>query len=346
MKKIRAAVVGLGRIGWGTHIPNILKKPDCFQLAAVVDLSEERLAEAKEKYGVPGYRDISDMIAAEHPDLVVIASPTHLHRDHACTALELGCDVFLDKPMAATYAQAQEIVRCAKERGRKIMVYQPRRADAIPNQLMAIVASGKIGTLRSIRRSYGAYVRRADWQAFRKFGGGMLNNYGAHQIDAALYMTGEKVSRLFCAKDTVATAGDADDVVKIFFQMESGLTVDIDINQAAGVSAADWVLNGTCGGIISQISPEGKQQFRVRWFDPAALPPITASDALAAANRSYNNDVPIPWQEEILPLDQAYAIDFYEKVYEYFGEDKAPYVPVEQTLYVMELIDRCHKDAQ
>ena len=58
MKKIRAAVVGLGRIGWGTHIPNILKKPDCFQLAAVVDLSEERLAEAKEKYGVPGYRDV------------------------------------------------------------------------------------------------------------------------------------------------------------------------------------------------------------------------------------------------------------------------------------------------
>ena len=128
--------------------------------------------------------------------------------------------------------------------------------------------------------------------------------------------------------------------------MENGQMVDIDINQAAGVSAPEWILNGTCGGIISQVSPEGKQQFRIRYFDPAALPPITASDALAAANRKYSNDVPIPWQEEIVDLDPAFAIDFYEKVYAYYGEDKAPFVPAEQTLYVMELIDRCHKNAE
>ena len=346
MKIIRTAVVGLGRIGWSCHIPEVTARPEQFQLVAVVDLSQERLQEAKEKYGVVGYTDIAEMIEAEHPDLVVIASPTHLHREHACTALKLGCDVFLDKPMATTYPEALEIARCAKENGRKLMVYQPRRADAIPNHLMQLVATGRIGALRSIRRSYNSYIRRSDWQAFRRFGGGMLNNYGAHQIDAAVYMTGERVKRLFCSKDTVASAGDAEDVVKIFFQMESGLTVDIDINQAAGVGAADWILNGTCGGIVSQVSPEGKPVFKIRWFDPTALPPITASDSLAAANRSYNNDVPIPWQEEIVPLNPDCAIDFYGKVYEYFGEDQPPFVPIEQTLYVMELIDRCHANAE
>lgn len=346
MKIIKTAVVGLGRIGWHLHIPKILEKSDRFSLAAVVDLSQERLAEAKEKYGVSGYTDVAAMIEAERPELVVIASPTHLHRLHACTALEMGCDVFTDKPMAASYEEALEMVHCAEKCGRKLMVYQPRRADAAPNQLMNIVASGKIGQLRSIRRSYGAYIRRADWQSFKKYGGGMLNNYGAHQIDAAIYMTGQKVARLFCTKDTVASAGDADDVVKVFFRMENGMTVDIDINQAAGVCAPDWILNGTCGGIITELSPEGKRQFRVRYFDPEALPPIAASDALAAANRKYNNDVPIPWVEEIIPEDPGYAIDFYGKVYEYFGEDKAPYVPVEQSLYVMELIDRCHRDAE
>ena len=346
MKIIKAAVVGLGRIGWSLHIPKITGRPEQFRLVAVVDVSQERLQEAKETYGVNGYTDIAAMIAAEQPELVVIASPTHLHRDHACAALKLGCDVFVDKPMAASLEQAQEMAQCARENGRKLMVYQPRRADTAPNQLMDIVASGKIGQLRSIRRSYGAYIRRADWQSFKKFGGGMLNNYGAHQIDAALYMTGSKVKRLFCAKDTVASAGDADDVVKVFFQMENGVSVDIDINQAAGVSAPDWILNGTCGGIVSQLSPENKPQFRIRWFDPNALPPITASDALAAANRSYNNDVPIPWQTEVVDQDPAFAIDFYQKVYEYFALDMPPYVPVEQTLYVMELIDRCHKDAE
>lgn len=346
MRILKTAVVGLGRIGWHLHIPKITERPEKFSLVGVVDLSQERLAEAKEKYGVNGYTDITAMIEAERPDLVVIASPTHLHRDHACTALKLGCDVFLDKPMASSYEQALEIAQCAKENDRKLMVYQPRRADAAPNQLKALIASGKIGQLKSIRRSYGAYIRRADWQAFKKYGGGMLNNYGAHQIDAALYMTEEKVKRVFCDKNVVASAGDADDVVKIFFRMESGVTVDIDINQAAGVSAAEWIVNGSCGGIITQKGPDGKAQFRLRYFDPKAVPAITASDTLAAANRSYNNDVPLPWTEEILPIDPAYAIDFYGKVYEYFAENKPPYVPVEQTLYVMELIDRCHKDAE
>ena len=345
MKLLKTAVVGLGRIGWHTHIPKIKERPEQFDLVAVVDVSQERLAEAKEKYGVNGYRDIPAMVAAEHPDLVVIASPTHLHREHACAALTLGCDVFLDKPMAANYEEALQIVQCARDNGRKLMVYQPRRTDAAPNQLMHLIASGKIGKLKSIRRNYGAYIRRADWQAFTKFGGGMLNNYGAHQIDAALYMTGGKVARLFCDKHTVASAGDADDVVKIYFRMENGVTVDIDINQAAAVSPTEWVINGTCGGIISQVGDDGSQQFRMRYFDPEAGPPITASDTRAAANRSYNHDVRLPWVEEIYPVDPGFAIDFYGKVYAYYGEDKAPFVPIEQTLYVMELIHRCHRAA-
>ena len=49
--------------------------------------------------------------------------------------------------------------------------------------------------------------------------------------------------------------------------------------------------------------------------------------------------------EEVIDLDSSYAITFYEKVYEYFGLDQEPFVPVEQTLYVMELISRCHADA-
>ena len=345
MKILKTAVVGLGRIGWRTHIPKIVERPERFSLVGVVDLIGERLDEAKDKYCVNGYTDIATMIEAEHPDLVVIASPTHLHRDHACTALKLGCDVFLDKPMATTYEEALEIVECARENGRKLMVYQPRRTDAAPNQLMAIIASGKIGKLCSYGRSDCSYIRRADWQAFKKFGGGMINNYGSHLIDAALYMTGEKVVRLHCITNTVASVGDAEDVVKILIKTENGVMVNIDINQAAGLPTPEWIIYGSTGAIISEVAPNKKHQFRLRYFDPTTIPAITASDALAAATRSYNNDVPLPWVEEIVPLDKRYAVDFYEKVYEYYAEDKPPYVPVEQTLYVMELLDRCHKDA-
>lgn len=345
MKKLRTAVVGLGRIGWGFHIPAIISHGDRFSLTAVVDVSEERLAEAAQKYGVPGYQDLEEMIRAEKPEVVVIASPTHLHREHACTAMRLGVDVFLDKPMAPDYETACAIARCAEETGRKLMVFQPHRAKAPVNHLREIIASGKLGRIVSVSVANSGYVRRSDWQAFRKYGGGMLNNYGAHYIDAAIYLIQDKVRRLFCAKDIAASAGDADDVVKILFRTQGGITVDIDINQAAALPKPEWTVYGTCGAVVSEKSPEGKRQFRLRWFDPREIPEITASETLAAANRSYNNDVRIPWVTEEIPEDPGCGVDFYEKLYEYVAEDKDPYVPVEETLYVMELIRRCHEDA-
>ena len=346
MKILRTAVVGLGRIGWRYHVPEIVKQSEKFLLVAVVDVSQERLEEARSIYGVNGYTDIETMIRSEKPDLVVIASPTHLHDTHACAAMRLGVDVFLDKPMATDYETARAIADCASQTGRKLMVYQPHRTFPTANHLMALINSGKIGKLVSIHFACNDYVRRADWQAFKKYGGGMLNNYGAHYIDVLLYMVKDKVRRLYCSKNTVASAGDADDVVKLVFQTQRGITLDIDINQAAALAGPSWTIFGQYGAIISEKSPEGKMQFRMRWYDPSKAPPITASEELAAANRSYDNDVCLPWVEEVIPEGSDYAVNFYKKVYEYFGEDKPPFVPIEETLYVMELIQRCHSDAE
>ena len=83
----------------------------------------------------------------------------------------------------------------------------------------------------------------------------------------------------------------------------------------------------------------------MKWYDPQKLPKVAASEDLAAKDRKYNNGEALPWVTEVIPLDPTAAVDFYEKVYEYYAEDKAPYVPIEETLYVMELIRQCHENA-
>ena len=226
------------------------------------------------------------------------------------------------------------------------MIFQPVRAQAPTNQMMALIASGKIGALKSIRFTRMGYNRRSDWQSFKKFGGGMLTNYGAHHIDQMLYMTKEKISKLFCTTDVVATVGDADDVAHILMQTEGGIRLDIDINQAAALVDTEWTVYGQYGAIRSEHSPEGVSQFRMRYYDPETVPALEASENLAAAGRKYNHDVALPWVEEVIPQDGSYGIDFYGKVYEYFGEDKAPFVPVEEALYLMDLIRRCHEIAE
>ena len=101
MKILKTAVIGLGRAGWQIHIPQILPN-NHFELVAVVDPLSERLAEAEREFKVKGYHDCESLFENEEIDLVVIASPTHFHKDQTILSLENGSDVLCDKPMACS----------------------------------------------------------------------------------------------------------------------------------------------------------------------------------------------------------------------------------------------------
>jgi predicted dehydrogenase len=111
--RIRIGVVGLGRIGWGEHCPQIAKHPE-FELCAVQDTVKERRLEGEQKYGVPSFSTLRTMMRASNLEAVVIASPTHLHAAMAQEALRSGCHVLLEKPMAANSRDAAAIVRIAR----------------------------------------------------------------------------------------------------------------------------------------------------------------------------------------------------------------------------------------
>ena len=94
MKKLRTAVVGLGRIGWGYHIPNIIKH-EGFELVAVTDPMTERLEEAKENFSVKGYTEFNKLLEEEKPDLIVIVH-LHLSCHSSNCSYGTGVDVFLE----------------------------------------------------------------------------------------------------------------------------------------------------------------------------------------------------------------------------------------------------------
>ncbi|MBE6929712.1 MAG: Gfo/Idh/MocA family oxidoreductase [Ruminococcaceae bacterium] len=334
---LRTAVIGLGRIGWNFHMPHIKDHPD-FEICAVVDTSEERLQEAKDVYAAAGYTDYKEMLAQEKPDLVVICSPTHLHKLHAIAALEAGCDVFLDKPMATNLQEARDIAQAAKDTGRKLMVFQPHRVTREANAALHILQSGLLGQICQIKRANSGYNRRSDWQSLRKYGGGMLNNYGAHYVDQLLFLTGADVTEIKCWRDCVATIGDADDVVKIIMKTDSGMLLDLDINQACALPLTPMVIQGKYGAAVLN-----GEKFTVRYVVPEELPPLEVSDELIAKDRKYNLDQPLNWHTADYPLSDFEAGNFYDACAAYFIRGEEPLVPVEQTLRVMELLDECHR---
>jgi scyllo-inositol 2-dehydrogenase (NADP+) len=341
MRILRTAVIGAGRIGWMFHIPQVFQH-DGFDLVAVVDPLQERLDEAEAKFGVKGYLDCNRLLDSEKLDLVVVASPTQFHAEQTILAFQHGCDVFCDKPMALSLAQVDRMIDAMQAYGRKLMVYQPHRARVDMVALREILRQGLIGPLYMIKCTRTDYARRNDWQALRQYGGGMLNNYGAHQIDKLLYLSGSRAKRLFCTLRVVASLGDADDVVKAVIETESGVILDLDINMASAQPMPEWHILGKYGSILF----DAKQQaWQVRYVRPEELEHVELVQELAAPGRRYGSGETIPWREKTFPLAEFQPIDYYQECYAYFALDGEPFVPIAETRELMRVLDACRENA-
>ncbi|MBI2440948.1 MAG: Gfo/Idh/MocA family oxidoreductase [Lentisphaerae bacterium] len=337
--KLKIGVIGLGRIGWQFHCEAIAKHRE-FELVGVADPLRDRCAEAERAYHCAAFTDYRQLLKLPGLQVVTIAAPTHLHRPMALAALDRGLHVMLEKPMAATAAEGAAILRSAQARGRLLTVYQPQRAAAFFQHLCRLINAGKIGTVYHARQGMFGFARRNDWQALRKFGGGMLNNYGAHALDLVLQLVGYDVQRVFCQLRRVASLGDADDVVKIVIETKRGLIGETDINQACAQRLYELEVIGTTGVIILQAGT-----FHIRYFAKSALKPKRLNASLAAAQRQYPHEG-LPFKEEHIPVNQRYAVDVYHDLARAIRTGKKPLVDPREPLAVLRLIEQCRRNAQ
>ncbi len=340
-KILNTAVIGLGRAGWDMHIPQIIEN-DKYELTSVVDPLQERLDEARNEIGVHGYKNCKELFENDKPDMVVIASPTHFHKEQAVTAFENGCNVLCDKPMTTSLEDADRMIESMKANKRKLMVYMPHRCYADAIALREIIKMNLIGKVYMIKRGWSRYRIRVDWQALSKYGGGELNNSGAHFIDQLLYLSGSTIRNYNSSLRKIISRGDTEDVAKIVIEMHNGMILDLDINMAAAYPVTPWHVLGEWGSIIWD---ENSKSWKVRYYLEEELNGVELQNNLAADNRSYCDDQNIPWREMTFPVSGFRPINFYDKCYEYFVLNKEPFVPIKDTREVMRIIEMCKKNS-
>ena len=336
--RIRIGVAGLGRIGWSFHAVALAKHRD-YRLVAVADPEADRRKEAEGAFGCAAYTDYYDMLDQAELDAVVVATPTHLHKDMAVAAFKSGRHVMLEKPMAMNLREAQSIARAADKAGLKLTIYQPHRAHAYFQHLLRIIDSGKLGPVYWVRRGMFSFARRNDWQSLRKFGGGMLNNYGAHAIDQVLDLIGHDVKRVFGDMQRAASVGDAEDVVKLVIETKTGVVGEVNISQASAIRPYELLVWGTCGGIMYR-----NKQLEIRYFDPRSLPAKSVNASLASENRQYPSD-DIEFIDETVPVDPSFQIDVYADFAKAIRKDTDPLVRPEETLSVMRVMKQCRESS-
>lgn len=157
---IRLGIIGCGY--WGPNlIRNFLKMPGCQVLAA--DLDPDRLEPVHRLY--PGVRTTTspeELLQSDEIDAVAIATPISTHYDLARDALQHGKHVLLEKPMTATSAQAEELIRLAHQRRVTLMVDHTFVYTGAVRKIRELMAHGELGDLYyydSVRVNLGLFQR-------------------------------------------------------------------------------------------------------------------------------------------------------------------------------------------
>ena len=222
MTKTRIAVAGAGYIGQA-HIGVALNSPSCV-LSAIVDPSPAAVALAVQA-GVPLFKSIEDLLAMSPPDGLVLATPNHLHVPQALQCIDAGLPILLEKPIATSVAEGEQLVRVVNATGAKVLIGHHRAHSPIMAKAREVLDSCKLGQLVAVMGSAtfykpAAYYADAPWRA--ELGGGPILLNMIHEVHSLRMLCGEIVAvQAFASHATRGVA--VEDTVAINLRFASGV---------------------------------------------------------------------------------------------------------------------------
>lgn len=193
-RKIKIAVVGCGRIA-GKHFGAIEKHSADMELVAVCDNNPQILRVFMDKYNVPGFGKMGDMLNAILPDVVVLCTPSGLHPQQAIEAANAGVNIITEKPMATRWADGLNMVRACDEKRVRLFVVKQNRMNATLQLLKRAVVEKRFGRIHMVHLNVfwtrpQEYYDQGKWRGTWELDGGAFMNQASHYVDLIEWLIG------------------------------------------------------------------------------------------------------------------------------------------------------------
>ena len=288
----RIAVVGAGLVGQ-RHIAAI-SQVDGVEMVAVVEPGPSDQT-------VPVFATLDQMFAAVDVDGVILSTPTLLHVEGGMACVERGVPVLIEKPLAASADEAQELIDRARKKDVPILVGHHRRHNPIIQKTAQLIKDGAIGQVRAAQVTCwfykpDDYFDVAPWR--KKAGAGPISVNLVHDVDLMRYFLGEVVT--VQAQTAPSLRGfENEDLAAAVLRFESGAVCTITVSDSI-VSPWSWELtsreypiypatNESCyliGGSEGALSIPDMRLWQheggTSWWNPikATAMPVSTSDPL------------------------------------------------------------------
>ncbi len=284
--------------------------------------------------------DLEALLAQPELELIVIATPNHLHAPQALAALASGRHVVVDKPLALSSLEADQLISAADRQGRHLSVFHNRRWDSDFLTLQRLVAEQRLGPLAAFEARWDRYrpaiVER--WREHAECGGGLLYDLGSHLIDQALCLFGmpDWIQAQLLNQRSGTRVDDG-------FQLQLGfgaMSASIGASSIAADHALRYRLHGFKGSFRKSGLDLQEQQLRA---------------GRAPTDAAFGVESPAHWglliegepaREQSVPAERGRWLEFYTAVRASLERSAAPPVPANEARRVLLLIEAAQRSAE
>jgi len=213
---MNVGVIGLGWMG-KLHL-RVYSELSGVNVVGAVDTNQAALDEVKERFGVPTFTSLDDLLA-QPLDAVSVCVPTVLHLNVGLTVMEAGVNCLIEKPLAASADEGRQLLAKAKEKNLKLMVGHIERFNPAVRRVKELVQDNGVISIQIER--VGPYPPRIQDV-------GVMRDLGSHDIDLIRFITGSEYKHAFAVTST--TIGKHEDTALITAEMENGVLAHVNTN--------------------------------------------------------------------------------------------------------------------
>jgi phthalate 4,5-cis-dihydrodiol dehydrogenase len=240
-RPVRLGIAGLGR-AFSLMLPTFLSDSRIALVAACDPREEARLQFSKD-FGAPVYEDIEGLAADPNVDAIYIASPHQFHAQHTRVAASNGKHILVEKPMALTMAECDDMVAVCEAANVHLIVGHCHSFDTPYLDTRRIIESGEFGPVKMIHAlnfTDFLYRPRRPEELNTEAGGGVIFSQAAHQVDVVRLLAGSRVERVRSILGAWDASRPTEGAYTALLWFEDGVFASLSYSGYAHFDSDEW----------------------------------------------------------------------------------------------------------
>jgi predicted dehydrogenase len=293
---IRWGLVGTGAIANKRVGPGLVSAQNS-KLVAVCDVVEDSLRAFADRFQIPhAYLSFDELLVNPEVDAVYLATPVFLHSSQAIQALKAGKHVLVEKPMALSVAEGEEMVQVARAMGKTLATAYYRRFFPKVQRAKQLIANDTLGKVVMVVSVYHTWYdpgpgAAGSWRTEKaRAGGGVLWDMGSHRFDLLVGLFGMP-TQVWAVTETLAHDYEVEDTASVYFKLVNGAQCMSTWQWSSQTWVDHLAIIGTRGKIV---------------LEPVDSPNLTLYIGRGRSQERFDEQIPLP-ENVHLPMIQDFV---------------------------------------